>query len=89
VDAEPPSESRLVTPNTYALLGTHVVTSPGSYGALEGGQVSVRSLTDINLVDADTSHTNYGDTITNERTSGHAHNASTSLASRAYDSSPS
>ena len=32
-DVEHASESRLVTPNTYASLATLVVTSLGSYGA--------------------------------------------------------
>ena len=37
MDAEHAPEGRLVTPNTYkASLGTHVVTSLGSYGAWDG-----------------------------------------------------
>ena len=32
------TEGRLVTPNTSASLGTHVVTSLGSHGALEGAR---------------------------------------------------
>ena len=41
--AEHAPKGRLVTPSTWATLGTHVVASPGSYAALEGGTVSVRS----------------------------------------------
>ena len=46
VEAEHATEGRLVTPNTSATLGTHVVASPASHGALEGGGLSVRSLVD-------------------------------------------
>ena len=35
-------EDRLVTPIPWATLGMHAVASPGSCGALEGGDVSVR-----------------------------------------------
>ena len=44
MDAEDATEGRLVTPNTSATLGTHIVASPASHGALEGGGLSVRSL---------------------------------------------
>ena len=44
MDAENATEGRLVTPNTSATLGMHVVASPASHGALEGGGLSVRSL---------------------------------------------
>ena len=37
VNAENAPESRLVTPNTWASLVTHVVTSLGSHGARVGG----------------------------------------------------
>jgi hypothetical protein len=43
VDAEHATEGRLVTPNTSASLSVHVVASPASHGALEGGGLSVRS----------------------------------------------
>ena len=48
VDAENATEGRLVTPNTSATLGMHVVASPASHGALEGGGLSVRSLVVVN-----------------------------------------
>ena len=41
--AEHAPKGRLVTPSLWTTLGTHVVASPGSYAALEGGKVSVRS----------------------------------------------
>ena len=44
MDAEHATEGRLVTPNTSATLGMHVVASPASHGALEGGGLSVRSI---------------------------------------------
>jgi len=37
VNAEHAPEGRLVTPNPWATLGSHVVASPASHGALEGG----------------------------------------------------
>jgi hypothetical protein len=43
VRAENAPEERLVTPNPWATLGSHVVASPASHGALEGGGLSVRS----------------------------------------------
>ena len=39
MDAEHATEGRLVTPNTSASLGTHVVTSLGSHSARLGGEV--------------------------------------------------
>ena len=44
VNAEHAPENRLVTPIPWATLGMHVVASPGSCGALEGGDVSVRTV---------------------------------------------
>ena len=35
--AEHAPEERLVAPNLWATLSVHVVASPGSHGALEGG----------------------------------------------------
>ena len=43
VRAEHAPEERLVAPNLWATLSVHVVASPGSHGALEGGGLSVRS----------------------------------------------
>ena len=43
-NAEHAPENRLVTPIPWATLGMHVVASPGSCGALEGGDVSVRTV---------------------------------------------
>ena len=42
-DAERAPEERLVAPNPWATLGTHVVASPGSHGAREGVGLSVHS----------------------------------------------
>ena len=50
MDAEHATEGRLVTPNTSATLGTHVVASPASHGALEGGGLSVRSFVVVNFL---------------------------------------
>ena len=41
--AEHAPEARLVAPNLWPSLGTHVVASPGSHGAREGGGLSVHS----------------------------------------------
>ena len=41
--AEHAPEERLVAPNPWATLGSHVVASPASHGALEGGGLSVGS----------------------------------------------
>ena len=35
--------------NRWTTLGSRLVAAPGSYGALEGGEVSVRSLGDLEL----------------------------------------
>ena len=43
VNAERAPGERLVAPNPWATLGSHVVASPGSHGALEGGGLSVGS----------------------------------------------
>ena len=43
MNAELVPEGRLVAPISWATLGTHVVASPGSHGALEGGGLSVHS----------------------------------------------
>ena len=43
MNAELVPEGRLVAPNPWATLGSHVVASPASHGALEGGGLSVRS----------------------------------------------
>jgi len=48
VDAEHATEGCLVTPNPSATLGSHVVASPASHGALEGGGLSVRSFVVVN-----------------------------------------
>ena len=48
MDAEHATEGRLVTPNTSASLSVHVVASPASHGALEGGGLSVRSFVVVN-----------------------------------------
>ena len=50
MDAEHATEGRLVTPNTSATLGMHVVASPASHGALEGGGLSVRSFVVVNFL---------------------------------------
>ena len=50
VRAEHPPEERLVAPISWATLGTHVVASPGSHGALEGGGLSVHSFFSINYL---------------------------------------
>ena len=47
MQAEHVAEERLVAPNPWATLGVHVVASPGSHGALEGGGLSVRSFARI------------------------------------------
>ena len=47
MDAEHATEGRLVTPNTSASLGTHVVTSLGSHGARVGGEGGVLTLKQI------------------------------------------
>ena len=44
MQAEHAPEERLVAPNLWATLSVHVVASPGSHGALEGGGLSVRSV---------------------------------------------
>ena len=44
MNAEYAPEGRLVTPNTWTSLGTHVVTSLGSHGARVGGEVGVLTL---------------------------------------------
>ena len=44
MNAENAPEGRLVTPNTWASLVTHVVTSLGSHGARVGGEVGVLTL---------------------------------------------
>ena len=44
VEAENAPEERRVAPNPRATLSVHVVASPASHGALEGGGLSVRSL---------------------------------------------
>ena len=43
VEAENAPEERRVAPNRRATLSVHVVASPASHGALEGGGPSVRS----------------------------------------------
>lgn len=43
VAAEDAPEERLVAPNPWATLSVHVVASPGSHGALEGGGLTVHS----------------------------------------------
>ena len=42
--AEHAPEARRVAPNPWVTLSVHVVASPGSHGALEGGGLSVHSL---------------------------------------------
>ena len=42
--------SRLVAPTSWATLGVHVVASPGSHGAREGGGLSVHSFSLQNMV---------------------------------------
>ena len=49
MNAELVPEGRLVAPISWATLGTHVVASPGSHGALEGGGLSVRSFLGENM----------------------------------------
>ena len=41
--AEHAPEARRVAPNPWPSLSVHVVASPGSHGALEGGGLSVHS----------------------------------------------
>ena len=48
MNAEYAPEGRLVTPNTWTSLGTHVVTSLGSHGARLGGEVGVLTLVVVN-----------------------------------------
>ena len=48
--AEHAPEERLVAPNLWPSLGVHVVASPGSHGALEGGGLSVRSFVVVNFL---------------------------------------
>ena len=43
MEAENAPEERRVAPNPWATLSVHVVASPASHGALEGGGISVRS----------------------------------------------
>ena len=43
MEAENGPEERRVAPNPWATLSVHVVASPASHGALEGGGLSVRS----------------------------------------------
>ena len=43
VEAENAPEERRVAPNPWVTLSVHVVASPASHGALEGGGISVRS----------------------------------------------
>ena len=50
MNAEHAPEGRLVTPNPWATLGSHVVASPASHGALEGGGLSVRSFVVVNFL---------------------------------------
>ena len=50
MNAELVPEGRLVAPISWATLGTHVVASPGSHGALEGGGLSVRSFVVVNFL---------------------------------------
>ena len=48
MNAELVPEGRLVAPDPWATLGSHVVASPASHGALEGGGLSVRSFVVVN-----------------------------------------
>ena len=48
--AEHAPEERLVTPISWATLSVHVVASPASHGALEGGGLSVRSFVVVNFL---------------------------------------
>ena len=50
MNAEHAPEGRLVTPNPWATLSVHVVASPASHGALEGGGLSVRSFVVVNFL---------------------------------------
>ena len=43
MEAENAPGERRVAPNPWATLSVHVVASPASHGALEGGGLSVRS----------------------------------------------
>ena len=43
-------EECLVAPNLWPSLGVHVVASPASHAALEGGGLSVRSFVVVNFL---------------------------------------
>ena len=50
MEAENAPGERRVAPNPWATLSVHVVASPGSHGALEGGGLSVRSFVVVNFL---------------------------------------
>ena len=50
MEAENAPEERRVAPNPWATLSVHVVASPASHGALEGGGISVRSFVVVNFL---------------------------------------
>ena len=50
MEAENAPGERRVAPNPWATLSVHVVASPASHGALEGGGLSVRSFVVVNFL---------------------------------------
>ena len=50
VQAEHAPEECLVAPNLWPSLGVHVVASPASHGALEGGRLTVHSFVPLNFL---------------------------------------